>query len=218
VGERILLVEGAADSLFYEVWCREPHRGVRTKPPKFFGGAVDSKTHAIHILPTIIKQLRDGSIERLGVVVDADYAASHGLGFSGTLQFVSTTLKAENFVGPTTSPSGSGFVFRHLDGLAPVGLWVMPDNSSDGMLEYFIKKAIVDPAQSALFQKAQQDVGRIVSPLFKTIHLSKAEVATWLAWQKMPGQGLAATVGGELIDTSTPLCAKFDSWLNAVFN
>ncbi len=180
MGARILLVEGRADTEFYTAWCSKSGRKVDTKPPTAVGATIDSKTNALFMLPEILKQLRDGSVERLGVVVDADYKLEHGLGFDGSFKKVKDALVEGGFGHPTTVPRSSGFLFPHPDGLSPVGLWIMPDNRREGMLEDFIEASITetheltDRGQRAIFSLASKAVSEIKTPLFKPIHQAKA--------------------------------------------
>jgi hypothetical protein len=218
VPEKVLLVEGLADSAFYEALCRETRRkAIKVRSPGSFGAEVDSKTNAIHRLPLLLKQVEDGSIDRIGLVVDADYEAEHGLGFAGTLEHVRNKVIAAGFERETRIASG-GFVFKHRDDLPSVGLWIMPDNQHEGMLEHFVQACIVGAEQVALHGSACAAVARLSPPLFKSFHSAKAEVATWLAWQRMPGAPVASAVGDHLIDLSSPPCRSLSAWLQAVFS
>ncbi|MFO0762466.1 MAG: DUF3226 domain-containing protein [Byssovorax sp.] len=217
MARRALLVEGVADTTFYGAFAREIGiRSLDVLPPRSLGAAVDSKTNAIHILPTLLSQLDDGSLDRLGLVVDADYHAEHGLGFAATLAKIREQLVAHGFATEKRLATG-GFLFEHPDGLPAVGAWIMPDNQHDGMLEDFIKASIADEQQRNLHTHASEVVGKLREPLFKPIHRSKADVSTWLSWQKMPGAGVEGTVGSKLIDLASPLCTAFSAWLETVF-
>jgi len=55
------------------------------------------------------------------------------------------------------------------------------------------------------------------SALFKPIHRAKAEVATWLAWQRMPGKPVASCVGDRLVALTASPCRRLGEWLDAVF-
>jgi hypothetical protein len=46
---------------------------------------------------------------------------------------------------------------------------------------------------------------------------SKAEVATWLAWQKRPGHGLDSAVREGLLDTGSHGYLQLVAWLNQIF-
>ena len=120
--------------------------------------------------------------------------------------------------GYTLAPSQpAGLIYNHDDGLADFGLWVMPDNSSDGMLEDWLKQCVA-PAEQALLTQAVSVVGSLPQPTkFKPLHLSKAEVATWVAWQRSPGQGLHLAVRDQLLDVGYPGYMKLSAWLTHVF-
>ena len=64
-----------------------------------------------------------------------------------------------------------------------IGVWVMPDNQNTGMLEDWAKQCL-HPQERALFAHARESVKNLPEPpKFKPLQRSKAEVATWLAWQ-----------------------------------
>ncbi len=93
----------------------------------------------------------------------------------------------------------------------------MPDNQNEGMLEDFIKNCIATEEQD-LFKHAEETVKNIPEPKFKPHHQSKAEISTWLAWQKQPGHGVYITVKDELIDTDNPLFVRLSEWLNHIYS
>ncbi|MFN9914703.1 MAG: DUF3226 domain-containing protein, partial [Pirellulaceae bacterium] len=107
---------------------------IQVMTPRNAGACVDSKTNAIHVLPTLLSQLDDASIDNLGMVVDADYRDELGLGFAHTLDKIREQVLAHGFSSEKRLQEG-GFLFDHPDGLSPFGVWIMPDNRSDGMLE-----------------------------------------------------------------------------------
>lgn len=216
MARQVLLVEGIADVAFYSSFYRERvARPIQVMTPRGAGADVDSKTNAIYVLPTLLSQLDDASIDNLGIVVDADYKKEHGLGFAHTLEKIREQVVAHGFLAEKRLQDG-GFLFEHPDGLPPFGAWIMPDNRSDGMLEDFLQKSVAEN-QQALHQYASSIVEGLREPLFKPIHRAKAEVATWLSWQKMPGARVESTVGDRLINLASPECRSFDSWLRAVF-
>jgi len=110
----------------------------------------------------------------------------------------------------------AGVIFKHDDGLADFGLWVMPNNCDEGMLEDWIKDC-VHSNEHNLFTHAEEVVGDLSPPKFKPIHRSKAEVATWLAWQKKPGHGLYHAVEEQLIDTNSEMFKELSDWLNHIY-
>jgi hypothetical protein len=155
-------------------------------------------------------------VTNLGIVVDADYDEEHGLGFKGTLEKIREQATGFGFQHERRLHSG-GFTFYHDDGLPSLGAWIMPDNRSEGMLEDFVQSSINDPTQRSLHARACKSVAALDSPLFKKIHRSKAEIATWLAWQRNPGAHIEITIGDKLVDVASPSLVAIMSWLHVVF-
>jgi len=52
---------------------------------------------------------------------------------------------------------------------------------------------------------------------FQSWHKTKAEVATWLAWQKKPEHGLYNAVQSDLLNTESSLFKELHAWLKHVF-
>ncbi len=128
----------------------------------------------------------------------------------------SSLLSEFGYANPTRV--GDGLVFRSNDGLRPVGLWILPDTGSDGMLEHFLFGCVADGVQQTLLREACEAVGKVSTVLFsRDLHLKKAEIATWLAWQKMPGKHLASTVSDELLNFESPALVNTKRWHEAIF-
>ncbi len=85
------------------------------------------------------------------------------------------------------------------------------------MLEDWIKSC-VHPDENNLFVHAKEVVGELSAPKFKPIHISKAEVAIWLAWQKQPGHGLYRALEDQLIDTESALFKELRIWLTHIYS
>lgn len=214
-----LLVEGDADKDFFRACCQKLKLDVEVGPPTQFGAGGKGRDNALNILPSLLENMADGTIKRLGLVIDADFHSTDK-GFDEALSRVKKILNSKDYEvkTPGRNPS-SGFLFKHRDGLPDFGLWIMPDNTQDGIIEDFIKRSIVS-TDSSLFNRASKVVATLPEPKFKPIHISKAEVATWMAWQQMPGQKLAGTVGKEgqeLIDFTNGLPKFFLEWLKLVY-
>lgn len=221
--KHILLVEGEADRGFFEVLCRESaiEVAIRVATPKDLASTAttkNSKEGVFKLLPILLKQLEDGGIEKLAVVVDADSQINGG-GFSKACTRVSVALQSAGYR-PSTAGPAEGLIFEHTDGFADVGLWVMPNNTDEGMLEDWIKLCL-HPDETALYQHGCTAIDAIDqipgSPKFKLLHRTKAEVATWLAWQEKPGHGLYNAVNPQLLNPQAPLYSALQGWLRKVF-
>jgi hypothetical protein len=216
--KNILLVEGEADRGFFEAICRMlsiTADVVNVATPKDSGGAHNTKEGVLsHLVSALLPQLQDGQLERIGVVVDADQLA-HGSGYAKTLQRFTEALAQSGY---HHNPAVvAGLAFAHQDGLADLGLWIMPNNADEGMLEDWIKQCL-HPGEGPLYQHAELSIDAIPGgPKFQPLHRSKAEVATWLAWQKKPEHGLYNAAQPDLLNTSAPLFAEMHAWLKHVF-
>lgn len=215
--KKILLVEGEADRGFFEALCQmlSISVDVRVATPKDTGGAHNTKEGVLsHLISALLPQLQDGQLKRIGVVVDADRAA-HGSGYAATLQRFTDALAQGGY---QPNPAAvSGLVFTHEDGLEDLGLWVMPNNADEGMLEDWIKQCL-HPGEAGLYQHGEASIDAIPGgPKFQPWHRTKAEVATWLAWQKKPEHGLYNAAQSDLLNTDAQLFKELQAWLAHVF-
>lgn len=217
MSRQVLLVEGESDRGFLEEVCKalDLHTKVEVSPPKRVGGSHNTREGVFnHLKNVMLKQLDDATITRLAIVVDAD-SDVNGCGYSRTIQRVTRIVEPHGFT--LKSDSLDGVIFKHNDGLADFGLWVMPNNLGEGMLEDFIKTC-VKSEEHGLLAHATTVVGTLPQPpKFKQIHTSKAEVATWMAWQEKPGHGLYHAVEKELIDMNSALFRELCDWLTYIY-
>ncbi|MEN9485076.1 MAG: hypothetical protein RJB37_2956 [Pseudomonadota bacterium] len=212
----ILLVEGESDQAFFMGLCSALGLAttVKVAPPRALQpAAYNTKQGVFNYLPTLLKQLNDGGLVRLGVVVDADSPPNGG--FPRTQALATQTLTGFGYTLKAAQPAG--LVYAHHDGLADVGVWVMPDNQAPGMLEDWARQCL-HPQEHALFAHACSAVQALPEPpKFSPLQRSKAEVATWLAWQKRPGHGLDSAVREGLLDTGSHGYLQLVAWLNQIF-
>jgi hypothetical protein len=217
--KRILLVEGKSDEAFYGAMCTFLGLAARVKvaPPKGLGQGFNNKEGAFNTLPMLLKQLGDGQLERVALVVDADHEEASSLGYRRTVERVTDIVEPFGFERKAVaSTKPGGLLFRSTEGLDDFGLWVMPGDGCDGMLENWIKHCIVS-SDAPLMRLAERAVTDLDSPKFKELHRIKAEVATWLAWQKAPGRGLEHAIDGELLDQSNERVVQLTSWLRNMY-
>lgn len=219
LSDHILLVEGEADRGFFEALCRSLNLDthVEVAPPRRFGANRDTKQAALHTLPTLLENLIDREDGRLAVVLDAD-SHVHGGGFERTVRQFSDVVGEYGYRRRTTGArSPDGLLFSHDDGLNDLGLWVMPNNADEGMLEHWMAQCLT-AAEQPWFDHAIRVIDELPWPAkFKALRRPKAEVATWLAWQERPGEGLYYAVEAGLLDGQSALHAGLNTWLEAVY-
>lgn len=216
--KNILLVEGEADRAFFEALCKRFKLAVdvRVTTPRDAGHNFDTKQAAFSVLETTyLIQLADGTLERLAIVIDADRVAD-GSGFELTLAQLSQRLNPAGYVLRTDAEPG-GLLFAHKDGLKDIGAWIMPNNADEGALEHWVQTNL-HPDEGALMQHAKASINQFPNePKFKPIRRTKAEVATWLAWQAEPDHGLWQAAKPSLLDESAPQFQALKVWLETVF-
>ncbi|HYD65293.1 DUF3226 domain-containing protein [Azospirillum sp.] len=98
-----------------------------------------------------------------------------------------------------------------------VGVWMLPDNLSPGVLEHFFRSLI--PHDDVLLAHAQASIDAIPNghTLFKPQHRIKAEVQTWLAWREDPGTPMGAAIGKGYVNPEHPGVDALLAWLRALF-
>ncbi|WP_157130309.1 DUF3226 domain-containing protein [Burkholderia cenocepacia] len=219
-GPKILLVEGDADKLFFQACCDAaniPEGDVCIAPPTEVNNRRAGKMNAIDLLPGLIAQMHDGSVTHLAIIVDADYASKNGLGFDGTWQKITTILSDAKYNVPDKPEKNqNGFIFSHSQGLPSVGVWIMPNNGSTGFLEDFVKSTIRQ-TEKKFFKYATDAVNGLAERRFPSHHQTKAEIATWLAWQKTPGQTLASVVRNNFVELKSGQGKSFLDWLKSIY-
>lgn len=215
--QKILLVEGEADKGFFKKVCKKLSLDTTVKvalPKEFSANAFNTKGGVLSQLELLQTQLEDGHITNIAAIVDADFI-EHGSGTLKTLQKASDLLKPFGF-NKRDAPILSGFYFDHDDGLPSIGLWIMPDNKKEGMIENWLESCI-NSSEEKLYKQAKLAVQKIKDPKFKEHSRVKAQISTWLSWQKSPGHGLYSIAYNDLLDENKNEYKNLCSWLKGVF-
>ena len=161
--------------------------------------------------PGVIEgELGASRLEALGVVVDAngdadarwnDVKTCCGSGFTDL---------------PEQIPAG-GLDVVHSDGVR-FGVWIMPNNRFTGMLEDFLVRLIPDDSRRLyeLATNSVADAKRNGAP-FRDVHVRKAEIHTWLAWQDPPNLRLHEAVENTVLDPARAESRTFVNWFRSLF-
>jgi hypothetical protein len=170
------------------------------------GGASD-------ILATgfISGKLKESGVDILGVVLDAD------IDFDARWKRISHLCSNIFPTMPAKMPS-EGLIMGNDDGMR-LGVWIMPDNASQGMLETFLRYLVPDVSvplmayANEVVAIARRDCG---SPC-RECHIDKAIVHTWLAWQDPPGQPLGRALSAKILDPYRESAQPFVAWFKALY-
>ncbi|MCM1177496.1 MAG: hypothetical protein NC335_07060 [Bacteroides sp.] len=156
-----------------------------------------------------------GETKTIGLVVDAD------ANIQSRWKQIRKILEDSNLYAdiPDDCPS-KGLIINPVDqDNIKIGVWIMPDNNSNGMLEDFA--AFLIPEGDGLLTEVDDVLAKIKAKglnKYKQIHHSKARIHTWLAWQEDPGTPMGLAVTKKYLSTTPPVCQDFVDWLNALYN
>lgn len=98
------------------------------------------------------------------------------------------------------------------------GVWMMPDNVTEGMMETFLLYLTPDQTDS-LYSHAVDacDIAQTRGAPFKDAHRDKALIHTWLAWQDPPGQQLYRAVLQRILSPTAEYAQNFIRWFRDLY-
>jgi len=151
---------------------------------------------------------------RIGIVMDADTDLK-----SRWDSFVSILKRTEKYDCDALTLPKDGLVFEPTDKTYPrVGIWLMPDNNQNGMLEDFIA-ALAKP-DDVLMKKSEDVLTELETEgiqKYKPVYRSKAKIHTYLAWQDVPGRPMGQAITANILNSNSDVAVKFLNWLKEMF-
>jgi hypothetical protein len=165
------------------------------------------------LLENLPVRLKESDVKILGVVIDAD------TDLAARWQSLRDRLAEAGYRSIPADPLPDGTILDPPAGtlLPRVGIWIMPNNQTKGILEDFLRFLI--PEESRLFKHVQASVANIPNGerRFSQLAEPKAIVHTWLAWQKEPGKPLGTAITARCLDPDVEQVSILVSWLNRLF-
>lgn len=155
-------------------------------------------------------RLKQSGLQALGIVLDADESLrDRWVSVRGLLMEFMDEL-------PATIPAG-GLIGETREGVR-LGVWLMPDNSSPGMLETFLRRLVPSVAQEVWIH-AQEAVhsARAKGAPCRPVHDDKATIHTWLAWQDPPGERFGIAISKQMLDPHAEGARQFIDWFRAIY-
>ena len=160
----------------------------------------------------ITTALQSSGLSILGIIIDAD---DNLLGRWKSIRNASRQSIPDI---PEDLPE-NGLIHTTSEGIK-FGIWIMPDNKTEGMLETFLAY-LISPEEEELWQLAQtatQEARNRDAP-FKKTHRDKANIYTWLAWQDPPGLQLhQAVMKKRILNPTHPNAQKFVNWFKTLYD
>jgi hypothetical protein len=153
------------------------------------------------------------TVQRLGIVVDADVAVAD------RWAAVRDRLREARIIDVPVAPVPMGWVMD-VSGALPlerVGVWVMPDNRSVGILEDFIATLVPegDPSWPIAAHATNEAIER-GAPLAES-QRKKGELYAWLAWREQPGRPFGQAITSNVLTHDAPLARAFMGWFERLF-
>ncbi len=161
-----------------------------------------------HLLASLDTETLNPEVQ-LAVVIDADEDI---IGRWHSLKNKLYTIGYQ--IIPAVPDSAGTILFG--DRLPNLGIWLMPNNKLPGMVEDFVAQLI--PFQDKLWPRAQRVVQEIPENERKFNQISKAQIRTWLAWQKEPGRPFGTAIDNGDFDVNAPHAQQFVNWLKRLFD
>ncbi|HIF9459126.1 TPA: DUF3226 domain-containing protein [Photobacterium damselae] len=198
----VVLTEGTNDCHVIVALCQ-----AHSVPHEFGFYSCDSDNQAIQRF----RLLLNGSDcpEKLAIVLDADAP-----NLASRWSCLSQILTSKGYQVPET-PTPEGTILTD-DNLPRVGVWLMPDNTVDGMLEDFCMKLAAEASfgevQTFLDSAKQSGLAN-----YKDVHNSKALIHCYLATQDEPGSPLGLAITKKVLSPDQPSAHIFTNWLKSVF-
>jgi hypothetical protein len=205
-----LLVEGQ-DDLYAIVQLMAAHVNWGSKPQDWpvhiepYGGV-----EKILASGSISVELKSPKIDTLGIVIDADEDLA--------ARWRRLRSLCESAVPPLPSDLPSNGLITQTNDGKRLGIWIMPDNVSRGMLETFLKFLVPEP-EEPIWVRAQEAVSHAIAGGAKCrpLHVDKSNIYTWMAWQDPPGQSLGTALLSRVLDARAPHAVPFVTWFRNLF-
>lgn len=207
--KKILLVEGKDDENFIKhIWKAYALE---------IAFEIKNKEGIEKVLEETDSSLVDASDDLcLGIVIDADQD------LNARWDQIRHILQIADYQNIPTSPDANGTIIQQQ--FKPTfGVWIMPDNVTErGMLEDFLAFLVPDKETNKTWLAAEECSQQILTEVedgkrFSEIHLSKAKIHAYLAWQEDPGKPFGLALTAKYLQPLNPHCEIFVNWLKRLF-
>lgn len=184
-----------------------------TETPKYrirdFFEVAEGKTSLIDMIPVIIN-IPD--LTNFGIIIDADEDKPQDI-----LRSIGKKLEQAGYQNFPQKTSNKGLIFEQVN-MPKIGVWIMPDNINEGYLEYFL--ADMTNKKDAIFELASETTQKLIEQErnnFSELHKPKADIHTYLAWQKKPGLPFGTAISNNTFNVKSPLANLFVDWFQEIF-
>jgi Protein of unknown function (DUF3226) len=160
----------------------------------------------LNLAPTVVKASTDKAV---GFVIDADASAAET--WKSICHCIETAAGGSFKLPKRCHSDGVAEDIAHLR--SRVGIWIMPDNSSAGVLEDFLQRLIDGKDRLLPIAKSSTAEAKKAGATFKASAEPKAVVHAWLAWQKNPGCPFGTAIRARYFDPHSEKAKAFVNWV-----
>lgn len=201
LNNKLLLVEGIDDQHVIWALCKK-YNVKETFNVKDCKG-IDK------LLEQIPLRFKESDIETIGIIVDADQD------LKSRWESLKYILTNHGYNVPNELPF-QGLIISN--NIIKVGVWIMPDNNLNGMLEDFVTFLI--PKEDKLLpiiNSTIEDIENKKLNKYPTIYKSKAIIHNWLSLQEDPGTPMGLSITKRYLTTEEENCQKLLNWINDLY-
>jgi hypothetical protein len=214
-----LIVEGYFDKMFMDSLLKSSGiKDVDVKMPQAIGTQYGGKGNAINVFASALNLLNDGSLEKIALVIDADFVDISSQGFRNTLQTIKdkTSVKGFNIkTQPVNYRNGIYFKKDSLD--VDVAIWIMPDNHLDGYIEYLLFEAL-KTTKTSIICEMEGIISGMKNKEYPKHHEMKAKLAIAMAMLENPGRNITHLVEKDILNHNhNPVLKNFINFLEYYF-
>ena len=200
VPDRVLLVEGRDDRHVVD------HIRRRSRGESNF--QIVEKGGLDELMSSIGSELKVPGRRAVGIMVDANDD------IEARWAAVADRLLRAGIETDDRGPGGT--VIRAVPPDPDVGVWIMPDNRSQGELEDFVAAMIPRDDSVWPLSKAYIDGIPAESRLFRSRKELRAKVHAWLAARERP-RPMGLAIGAGDLDVEVATCVELTTWLHRLF-
>lgn len=168
----------------------------------------DREKLGVELQETLVAAKKIQGLASLGILLDSDTDAA--------AKFESLRAILSEFELPSRLPV-DGLI--HNTSRLRIGIWIMPDNQSNGNLETLLQGLIPDGA-TAIWEHTRTAtvVAKQLGAGYRDVDKSKAELHNWLAWQDPPGRPYGTAIQARMLELPNSNATAFAKWLNNLYD
>lgn len=156
-------------------------------------------------------RFKQSGINTIGIIIDADSELKK------RWDSLKELLKSLGFIIPDLLPE-EGLITTNTAN-QKAGIWIMPNNNVNGMLEDFITFLVPkDDKLLPIVNSALQNIEDKKLNKYSLTHKSKATIHSWLSWQEDPGTPMGLGITKRYLTTDEAICLKLTNWISSLFS